>query len=258
MCVTSRSRWRRLDAEVLAHRHPEALHLADHRGVALRAQGQPDLGVAQLHEVVDGQAHRRDVVVRHERGVDPGQPAVDQHDRQAALAQPLVAGRVGGGVGVLAAEEDDPGDPAVEQHLHVVVLVHPARGLRAQHRGEALGGQRGLDDLRERREDRVDQLGHHQADEQRRLRLQPGGPVVAEHVDRGEHRLPGRVGHPRPVVEHPADRGLADVGLRRDVGQAGGPRLVHGAQSNNAGRMPSPHFAWDGTTAPRRGHGILA
>ena len=201
--------------------------------VPLRPEGQADLGVAELGEVADGEVHRRDVVVGDERGIDPLEPPVDEHDRQPALAQRLVAGRVGGRVGVLAGQEDDPGDPAVDEHLHVVVLVHPARGLRAQHRGEALGGQGRLDDLRERREDRVDELGHHEADEQGRLGPQPGRPVVAEHVDGSEHGAARGGSDPRPVVQHAADGRLADVGLGGDVGQARSPRLVHAPQSNN-------------------------
>ena len=133
---------------------------------------------------LERELHRGDVVVGDERGVDALDVAVDQDDRQPALAQARVAVGVGRGVGVLAGDVDDPGDAAVEQHLHVVVLVHPARRLGAQHRRVAVPGQRGLDDLGERREDRVGQLGHDQPDQAGALAPQPARPVVAEHVQR--------------------------------------------------------------------------
>ena len=123
----------------------------------------PIRGVPELDEVPDGELHGGDVVVADERGVHAFDVAVDQDDRQPAAAQRLVAGRVGGGVGVQPGDEDDPGHPAFEQHLRVLVLVDAAGRLRAQHRRVALPGQRRLDDLREGREDRVLQLRHDEA-----------------------------------------------------------------------------------------------
>jgi hypothetical protein len=175
--------------------------------------------VAEGGEVADREVHRGDVVVADEGRVDAVQIAVDQHDRQPALAQRDVAGRVGGAVGVQPGDEDDPGDAALQEHLGVVVLVDAAGGLGAQHRRVAVPRQRRLDDLRERREDRVVELRDDEPDEAGGPLLQPGRPLVAEDVEGGEHRLAGAVGDPGTAVEDPADRRLADAGLHRDVGQ---------------------------------------
>ena len=83
----------------------------------------------------------------------------------------------------------------VEQHVDVVGLGEAARGAGAQHRGEATLGQRAADDLGQRGEDGVLQLGQHEADKPGTLPAQLAGPLVAEHVERGEHRFPGAVGH---------------------------------------------------------------
>lgn len=61
-----------------------------------------------------------------------------------------------------AAGEDDTGDLLLEQKLHVVRLGHAAPGLRAQHGRQPLLGQSTTNDLGERREDRILQLGEHQ------------------------------------------------------------------------------------------------
>jgi hypothetical protein len=121
---------------------------------------------------------------------------------------------------VQAGDEDDAGDLAVEQHLDVLVLGHAAGGLRTQDRGVPLLSQGGLDDLSERREDRVVQLRHHQADQAGAAFAQLGRPLVTQHVQRGQHRLAGLGGHAWTVVEDPRDGRLAHFGLPRDVGQA--------------------------------------
>ena len=76
------------------------------------------------------------------------------------------------------------------------------------------------DDLGERREDRVLQLGQHQPDQPGPLAAQLGGALVAQHVQRGEHGCPGVLGDPGLAVEHPADRGLADPDLLRHLCQS--------------------------------------
>ena len=48
---------------------------------------------------------------------------------------------------------------------------------------------------------------------------QPGRPLEAEHVERGQDRLFGLLRHPRLAVQHPGDRRLADPRLGRDVRQ---------------------------------------
>ena len=91
--------------------------------------------------------------------------AVDGHQRNAPLAQPLVAGHVTAGVGVTTGDEDDSRHPAVDEHLDVLVLAGAAGGLGAQQRGAPAGGQELLDLLGVGREDRVAQLGYDQTDQ---------------------------------------------------------------------------------------------
>ena len=44
-------------------------------------------------------------------------------------------------------------------------------------------------------------------------------PLVAEHVERGQHRLPGGIRHPGLVVEHAADGRFTDTDLARHFGE---------------------------------------
>ena len=74
------------------------------------------------------------------------------------------------------------------------------------------------------------QLGHDQADQPGAAHPQLGRPLVAEHVERHEHRTRVSPRH-RAAVEHPADRRLGDPGLGRDVRQAS----LHGAHGSGAG-----------------------
>ena len=113
---------------------------------------------------------------------------VDEHGRQVALGEALVVVVVGVALGVEPAGEDDPRDLLLEQQLDVVGLGDAAGGLGAQHRREALLRERSADHLGEGREDRVLQLGQHQPDEPGPLAAQLGRSLVAEHVERREHR----------------------------------------------------------------------
>src|SRR3954452_16364251 len=140
-----------LIAEPAAHRLAEPGHLAEHGGEALRADGEADAGVAELDQVPDRQLHRGHVVVADERRVHALDVAVDEHDRQPPAAQCLVAGGIGGGVGVQPGDEGGPGRSPLQQHLGVLVLVDAPGRLRAQHRRVPLPGQRRLDDLGEGR-----------------------------------------------------------------------------------------------------------
>ena len=158
---------------------------------------QADPPVPERHQVRHGQLGGRVLVAGDERRLDALDVAVDHHDRQPAGEQLAVALRVGGGVGVQAGDEDDAADLAVQQHLDVLVLAHAARGLRAQHGRVPLLGQDRLDDLRERGEDRVVQLRHDQPDQAGAALAQAGRPFVPQHVQRGQHGLPGLRRHAR-------------------------------------------------------------
>ena len=80
----------------------------------------------------------------------------------------------------------------VEEQVDVGRLGDATDGPGAEHRGEPVLGERAADHVGERREDRVLQLGQHQPDEAGPLAAQLGRSLVAEHVERGEHRLTGR------------------------------------------------------------------
>ena len=90
-------------------------------------------------------------------------------------------------------------------------------GARAQHRVEAALRERAGDNLGERREDRVLELRHDEPDHARLPPPQMRRPLVADHVERGQHRRARRVRDAGLAVQHAADRRLADAGLLRDV-----------------------------------------
>lgn len=166
--------------------------------------------MAEIGEVSDGHPCGGGVVGRDERGADPLVVAVDQDERHAAFGERGVAGRVGRHVGVQPGEEDDPADAPFDELLDEFVLGGTAGQLGAEHRGVAVPGQHLLDGLRERREDRVGELGRHQSDQPGAAPPQPYGAFVAEDVQRGEHPLTRGVRDARFPVEHPADGRLAD------------------------------------------------
>ena len=80
-------------------------------------------------------------------------------------------------------------------------------------------GERAADDVGEGREDRVLQLGQHEPDQPGPLAAQLRRSLVAEHVEGGQHRLAGRLGDAGALVEHPADRRLADPDVAGDLGK---------------------------------------
>ena len=169
----------------------------------------------QPDEVRDALLHRDPVVAGHRREPEVLDAGVDQHHRQPPLGQPpvVVVRRVGHRVE--PAGEDDAGHPVLQEQVDVLRLGHPAGRPGAQQRGQPVLGQRVTDDVGQRGEDGVLQLGQHQADQPGPLPPQLGRALVAEHVQRGQHGGPGGVGDARPVVEHPAHRRLADAHFLR-------------------------------------------
>ena len=122
------------------------------------------------------------------------------------------------GLGVLAAGEHHPGHLALEQHVDVLGLGHAA-GAGAQHAVEPALRQRTTDHLGKSREDRVRQLRHDEADHPGPAATQLGRSLIADDVERGEHRIARRGRDPGLAVEDTADRRLADAGLLGDGGK---------------------------------------
>ncbi len=214
------------DPEQLRHRLREALDLADDRHEAPLAEREADALVPEVDQVLHGQARGEPVVRRDERRLDVLAVAVDEHDRQAPVGQPGVTIHAGGGVGVQAGDEDDAADVALQQQLCELVLGGAARALRAEHGRVAVLGQRLLDGLGERREDRVVQLGGDQPDEPVAALAKPLRALVPHEVERRQDELARTGRHAGLAVQHAADRGLAHARLGCDVGQPG--VTVHG------------------------------
>ena len=97
--------------------------------------------------------------------------------------------------------------------------VMPPDGARAQDGGEPLLDEGAADDVGERREDRVLQLGQDEADEPRPLAAQLGRAFVAQHVEGSEHGLAGGVGDAGALVEHAADGRFADADVAGNLGE---------------------------------------
>jgi hypothetical protein len=74
------------------------------------------------------------VVVRDEHRVEPLDVAVDEHERDALRAQPLVAFQLLVGVGVHPGDDDQPRELVLEEHLDPSVLHDAVVGLRADDR----------------------------------------------------------------------------------------------------------------------------
>ena len=196
-----------------------AVALAVARHVIRRSEEQADAAVAEGDEVVEGLLSGHRVVARHRREVEPCGGRVDEHDGQVALGELGVVAVRGVLLGVQAAGEHHARHLLVEQQVDVGRLGEAADGAGAQHRGEPVLGEGAADDVGDGREDRVLQLGQHQADEAGPLAAQLRRSLVAEHVERREHRLAGRLGDTGALVEHPADRRLADPDVASDLGK---------------------------------------
>ena len=164
---------------------PGAGQLALRGHVVRQAEDQADPGVPEgVH--VPHRLFRGSAVVagdpREGQVVDRG---VDQDGGQVALGQPAIVLVPGVALGVEAAGEHDTGDVLLQQQLDVVGLRDAAGGLGAQHGGEPLLGKCAADDVGERREDRVLQLGQHQADQ--------SGPLARSLVGRSYPRTSSAV-----------------------------------------------------------------
>ena len=207
-------------ADVAPHRLVEPGDLAGHRHVPRLAGGQTDAGVAEADEVLDGEVHPGGVVAADERRLEALAETVDQHQVQPAPLHLDVPLRVGRRVGVVAADEHRAGDAALHQHLHVLVLLHAAGRLGAQHRRPAGLREGGLDHLGHVREDRVVELGHQQADEPGRAPPAPGGTLVPQLVERRQHGGAHRLRDGGAPAHHPAHGGCADTCPGRDVTQS--------------------------------------
>ena len=175
--------------------------------------------VAEGDEVVECLLSGHRVVARHRREVEPCGGRVDEHDGQVALGELGVVAVRGVLLGVQAAGEHDARHLLVEQQVDVRRLGEAADGARAQHRGEAVLGEGPADDVGDGREDRVLQLGQDETDEARPFAAQLRRSLVAEHVERREHRLAGRFGDTGTLVEDPADRRLADADVTSNLGK---------------------------------------
>ncbi len=200
--------------------------LASGGHVVGRPEHQPDPPVAQRDQMADRLLHRHRVVAADLREAELRNRRVHQHRRNTPLEQQLVVPVRRIGLRVQPAEEDHTGDLLLEQQLDVVRLGHAARGLRAEHRGEAPLRQGAADHLGEGGEDRVLQLRQDQADQSRALAAQLGRTLVAEHVQGGQHSAAGLVGDAGFAVEHPADRRLAHPDLLGHLGKSS----CHGPQ----------------------------
>ncbi len=214
-----------VQAQVVGHQAARDQAGAERRGLALDrdvtglTQGDADAAVAHVGEVLEPELDAGRVVGGHEVGRDLRHQAVDQDDRQAEVDQAEVPVGMAAGDGVVARDEDDPRDGVLQEDLDVVVLVHPAERLAAQHRRVAVPAQVRLHQVGEPREERVLQLGHHETDQPDRPRPQAVRAVVAEHVDGGQH-LPTRVlVDAGLLVEDATDRAHADASALRDLRQ---------------------------------------
>ena len=155
---------------------------------------QADAAVSEGDQVVEGLLSGHRVVARHARELEPVDRGVDEHDRQVALGEAWRSGRAERRSWAYRPPANTtPGHLLVEEQVDVGRLGEAAGGARAQHRREAVLGEGAADDVGERREDRVLQLGQHEPDEAGPLAAQLRRSLVAEHVERREHRLTGRL-----------------------------------------------------------------
>lgn len=177
------------------------------------AEDEADPLVPEGGQVTPGLFDGDGVVAGDAGEVEPLDGGVDQDHRDVALGELVVVVVRGVGLREQASGEDDSGHLLLEQEVDVVRLGDAALGLGAQDRRQPLLRERAADHLRERGEDGVLQFRQHEADQARALAPQLGGPLVSEHIERGEDGLPCRLGDTGLSVEDTADRRLADSHL---------------------------------------------
>ncbi len=209
------------ELRALSPRVPEGgvrSELAGRGHMADRPERQADPPVPQRRQVDERLLDRDGVVRRDLRDAQILVGGVDQHHRHPSLAQRPAVLRAR--VREAGADEDDAADVLLQQHLYVVRLGDPVGRPGAQHRDQPPLVERPRERLGERREDRVLQIGHHQADQRRPGAPQLRGPLEAEDVERRQHRVAGRLRHVGPAVQHATDRRLADAGKSGNFGES--------------------------------------
>ncbi len=177
------------------------------------------MAVAEGDEMVECLLSGHRIVARHGGEVEPRGCGVDEDDRQVALGEARIVPVRGILLGVHPPGENHPRHLLVEQQVDVGRLREPPDGARAQHRGEALLGERSADDVGDRGEDRVLQLGQDEPDESRPLPAQLCRSLVAEDIERGEDRLPCRLGDAWALIEHATDGRLAHADVPGNLGK---------------------------------------
>jgi hypothetical protein len=101
----------------------------------------------------------------------------------------------------------------------VLVLVHPPDVLAAEDLGVAVVGEDALGHLGDQREDRVVELGDHQADDPPAPGTQLDGALVTEQVHGQEDRFAGARRHPGTLVEDATHRRAAHAGTLGQLGE---------------------------------------
>ena len=151
------------------------------------------------------------------RDVERVHRAVHEDDARALGDEMRVVAVVAAQVRHLAGDEDHPLDAAVEQHVHVVDLAEGGARRVAEDRGEAARCGARLDRLRERREDRVRELGDEHADQARHVA--PARRDVEELSHRALDAVPGLRPHREAAVGDPRGGGDADPCPPSDLSQ---------------------------------------
>jgi hypothetical protein len=212
------------------HARVALLHLGQ-RGVPAD-EGDPP--VPALEQVLGGQPPAEDVVGRDGALVRARCPPVDQHDRDAAVAQRVqLRGQLGG------RGDEDAVHPLLGEQAQVRgLLLRPVVGV-AQDQRQAGGVDDVLDPAGDVGEERVGDVEHHQADGAAGAGAQLSRRLVAHEAegrDRVEHpRAGGLADHVGPVedVAHRADRHPGPAG---DVADARGQ-----VPSSVEVQCPAPH-----------------
>ncbi len=197
-------------------RLPVPAHAVARRGNVVRLGEHRDAPVPESDQVIDEESGARDAVSPHEVAVEPGQRAVDEHERGlAAVEQPQVGGRT------VAHRGDEHAVDLEGEHVGDVAALAREVGLRVAENDVVAGAPGdvfGAPD--DEREERVRDVRDDQAD---RLRLAPDEPArdpVREVPERRDRRLdpPSRlVPDARLVVDHARDGHRGDTRPACDV-----------------------------------------